>query len=659
MKLYTTVESGFTKEASVIPLSDNDTMWGSEILAALYKQHPYLGTYSVNLEIEGQDNGSGYLYGSFSLNNPNSVPPEQYSAGRVVKQEPPQEQVAKIPVIVEESKLYSFDVFIDPQGTFWPLTQENVDRALFSADNYTAVSPQEAKPLASGMNATPDIPNEGITYGNAGRGSNIKVSHVLEKAASAVPKEQRLEFVSKIEADPWLRACVFSTPTFTSALHKIATAKDETVPILDSEFYVLEKVAGGFHLYADHPEHGAISVMDIPNHGDADSAQILGLEKYRKEAIEKGAALIAFNPSPTRKVQSAVPFVKEASKTGAYVLMEKGGSVTKGTVLTDVVDLHGNALDLKLVVTPRGAALQEKVAGAYHSDIDLGKVSGSKPQGEGVFLLKTGSVTEPVIIENTITAEGNTTYVYSDSWGNRGLLKVGQCLRPTPLGDNNIMLPRTARFVSMDFAGGVISDPQAIDKTASAGYASDVVELFKHGNEYVLRGGTLGDGAYELNYATALFKLGKLGLSGSEAAEKLASAGTDPTRFIPTKKPKEKIKTASVTETVLRELNILLPADELEELTKAAAELGTDQDTVDSVLALNFVNPQNIQGFMEYLPQYEQCLNKLAELLIGARIGLPDVKESTILTTLRSLQKVVQGLKNLGLRLESMQQQQG
>ena len=653
MDFFKTIRSPFTKEAAITPLSENDTMWGSEILAALYKQHPYLGAYQTNLQIEGQEHGRGYLYGSFSLNSPGAVPPEQYSAGRVVKQEAPNEKIAKIPVIVEDSRLYSFDVFIDPQGVFWPLNQENVDRALFDANNYAAVSKQEARPFAvAGQDAQPDIPNEGISYGNAGRGSAIKTSSVIEKIAWAVPKIDRLEFVGYVEQDPWLLHCVKTNEAFSSALHKLATVDyDAGTDPDDVSFFMLEKTPGGFAMHYPDPHTGKRETIKVAN------SELTEFGNLKKEAIEQGAVLIAPNGAKAEKVHSTLPFTKTADKLGSYVLMEKSGSSVKGVVIPDVVRMDGSKTKLALAVTPGGASIQEGIVGAWYDEFDLDSIKGSTPYGEGVFLLKTGAVTEPVIVNNILRdPNGVESYAIQDSWGQTSIVKRAQCIKPTKLSEGFYMIPDDAKFVGMEFGSGVLADEGIIEKIAFGAEITEAVEIIKHAGSYQLRGAVNTD---ELIYNEALYELGKLGLTNKDAKEKLAGAKENtPVMFIPPKDFEYRVKEASSElGPYIEEFGLLLPQADLESLTKAAAEVA-DPETVDSVLALNFVNPQNIQGFLEALPQYEQCLNKIAELLIAARVGLPDVKEAVVLTTLRGLQQIVKGLKNLSLRLESMQQQE-
>lgn len=72
-----------------------------------------------------------------------------------------------------------------------------------------------------------------------------------------------------------------------------------------------------------------------------------------------------------------------------------------------------------------------------------------------------------------------------------------------------------------------------------------------------------------------------------------------------------------------------------------------DADTTDKVLAMNFINPENIETFAKYLPELDQASKKLAELLIGVRLGIGSVDEGAVERAMKGLESVIEGLKLL------------
>jgi len=85
------------------------------------------------------------------------------------------------------------------------------------------------------------------------------------------------------------------------------------------------------------------------------------------------------------------------------------------------------------------------------------------------------------------------------------------------------------------------------------------------------------------------------------------------------------------------------------DLVKEASIL-PDIQTVDSVLSLGFINPENIRTFVGKLPYLDRALNTLCELTLLSRLGLNEVSEFAASRACRSLDEVIQGLKALAMR---------
>jgi hypothetical protein len=496
----------------------------------------------------------------------------------------------------------------------------------------------------------PEVPNTGLGYGSAGRNTVFKGASILEFALDTVSSEEKLRLVKAAERDPWLRLQISRNETFRNTLEKVAQVKTASVKIPDTSFGVLVKEAGGFSLIVPDGAGQPSKVATFANH------EAPHLEEEKLAAIQMGAALVTTSSNPGRPLEDPSSSLVEVSETGFYSLMEKTGAATKGAVISNVVALSGEKTGLKLIVTPEGAALQEKVAGAKHGDIDFGKIAGAEPKGDGVFLIGSGdpgTVTEPVFVEHYITYNETSArdYIYQDSWGRKGVLKEAACAKILPIGGNDYIIPKGSKFISLEFTGGVLDSVDLMGKVASKEDTARKVELYADGSGYLFKGGGLNrlTRGMSVSYPVALFALGSLGLSADSADEKLAAATEDtPVVFLPPEVVQEK--------TAAPQVDLVPFVEEIKvNLIKAAAELPADQDTVDSVLALNFVTSDNISGFVAATPEYEACLNRLSELLVGARLGVPDVKESVVLTTLRALNRVVTSLKKLELRLSTME----
>lgn len=83
-------------------------------------------------------------------------------------------------------------------------------------------------------------------------------------------------------------------------------------------------------------------------------------------------------------------------------------------------------------------------------------------------------------------------------------------------------------------------------------------------------------------------------------------------------------------------------------LVKEASML-SNPDAVDVVLSLNFVNEDNLNNYIEHIPQMESMNSKLAELLVASRMGLTDMDEGALKKSIGGLSSVIRGLENLKL----------
>jgi hypothetical protein len=88
-------------------------------------------------------------------------------------------------------------------------------------------------------------------------------------------------------------------------------------------------------------------------------------------------------------------------------------------------------------------------------------------------------------------------------------------------------------------------------------------------------------------------------------------------------------------------------------LIKEAAEIADeDTATVDALLSLNFLNPDNMAKFVAYKPIFDKVLDYLAELVLASRLGLKDINEGSAVSAMHKLQEVVEGLHRLQVSMK-------
>ena len=87
-----------------------------------------------------------------------------------------------------------------------------------------------------------------------------------------------------------------------------------------------------------------------------------------------------------------------------------------------------------------------------------------------------------------------------------------------------------------------------------------------------------------------------------------------------------------------------------QQLFKEAATIG-DPTAVDTVLSLGFLNPENLNTFISYLPVIEDAQAKMCDVLLASRLGtLIDTPEGAIERAVRSTEAVLEGLKALAFQ---------
>jgi hypothetical protein len=145
----------------------------------------------------------------------------------------------------------------------------------------------------------------------------------------------------------------------------------------------------------------------------------------------------------------------------------------------------------------------------------------------------------------------------------------------------------------------------------------------------------------------AKFHLVSMGLSTQHAEDALKRATKNGRYSVANLKPLTTMhqKEASARADIVRPLLQNLPKLKMDLIKEAA--FFDDPDTVDAVLSLNFINPENIGMFVEMLPDLRQTSSDLAQLLVASRLGTSAIPEQSAERAMHSLEEVIEGLENL------------
>jgi hypothetical protein len=150
------------------------------------------------------------------------------------------------------------------------------------------------------------------------------------------------------------------------------------------------------------------------------------------------------------------------------------------------------------------------------------------------------------------------------------------------------------------------------------------------------------------SWADGIFHLAAAGVPQNLATALLEKSASEsqPVRLYglhPLSTPVERVKTAAAMAAV-KLANVKLPPKQC--LLKEAAAL-SDVASVDSVLALNFINPENLETFIEYIPELEETSTKLANIVLASQMGLQTVPQQAAVRAMFAIENVVSALKDL------------
>ena len=79
---------------------------------------------------------------------------------------------------------------------------------------------------------------------------------------------------------------------------------------------------------------------------------------------------------------------------------------------------------------------------------------------------------------------------------------------------------------------------------------------------------------------------------------------------------------------------------------KVAAEV-QDDETVDALLSLNFLNNDNLGKFVSFRPVFEKVADYLAQVTLASRLGLHDIDEAASTSAMQKIMDVSEGLRRV------------
>jgi len=657
MDLFIDPAVTFEKTAAEVTLPEDPNAWPNEILQELFKQAPYVSDFDPHIVMDRVDGEKGYGFGHIEIGNKTAILP---SAGEESAEAAGVHKV-RVPVIVKQQKLQPFDVLVTEDSKMLPLTESRLRQALFRPQAFDITSQTPGDHSMIGQLYPPYRQNYGFGGGGATmsagmgkEGSSSLLKSVLPNASA----ESIEKVASQIFEDETLQALFLKNSHSTAgALSTLASALAQGQKKTASVYSMVKaEVAqllkgdeGGYLLKTANPDYWAPFVQEI-HRGEA--VRRFG-PKIVLAADLNGGVTVAEGPEVQGEEASEEPEL--ISSFGTYKVCDLEGGELVGYVFPNLLDLDGTALPLSLFTNGTQAAVQGEIVGSPATNEIVSLPSGH-PRGHGVFwrLGQDGpEATIPFDLQGSISQEGEIAMMGSTFDGHPVQVVFNQPnLEKITFDGQTVMIPESFQWLPLDQENEVAlaSKPEEVGKTAEAKRSMVSVVVRSDGsNNFSFEGLPVEKlGSVEKNFLDlneSLFLLAGLGVEASYGQKKLAEAAywSQPVQI----RVGRMLKTAGkVNKEVYEKAAEALsnfPAWRTN-LVKEAATI-PDPVAVDTVLSLNFLNPENLTHFISCLPSMDKAQESMCEMLIASRLGMREIPTGSLERAIKAVEEVIEGLK--------------
>lgn len=658
---------------SILRLPEDSVTWPEKLLSALYQYVPGVSSYVPDVNITKQSPEEGAALGFFGIRN-STQQPSPDGPGNYIR----------VPFIVKEWKVSPLDVF-EVGGTLYPLTKETLDRAMLNPSTFT----HPENPRTSGPNVFGDQlpPFSAQTGGMFGKMASAPM-RLLEKIAGTARETDAAEFAKVAAGLPgageWLgtlpgirklaQAGFVSAAKIRKQMEKAASAPRldvlQVYPYMDG--YMLKVSAG--------PTEVAPQEIPLP----AEQAKQVLPQSTLDTADQQGVATVtSVQAQPDTFIENPTPIMQ----MGIYRVLTPDGNPLTGYVFPEMLDpVTGAPAPMKLFTNGNSYALQQEILGTLIAlTQDLPRVEDIR--GLGIFYRFDGRrmlVTVPYTVSGKVTVEGLSHYAALDQMNQNvqisaepGVMEFYAVQDPMT-GQMKIIMPEDACFlplngrIELEAGQNMAQDGGVPMKTAMYEARDSMATITAWPDGTVKLGGPVfakvGSGVHHA--MDALLYLALAGCPQNVALPLIkdaAATGREQRLFnlLELDTPRGTLEKAAAAAqediptlaikpvNLLPELyNICKAAASPEVLTAfhrktAAADPIVSATTVDTILGLGFMNPDNIESFTDSIPVIEDAASKLASLLMVQRISEPGLPEGDLVRAMTSLMTVAESLRQI------------
>lgn len=681
--IFTTHKYHFEKIAAEVPLPPDPNRWPQEIHQELYKQLPFIADFSPTIEMDKVDAEKGYALGRVMVMSPTQLhpatPPDAMQAAGIKK--------VWIPIVVREMKLLPLDLFSTEEGELLPLNEARFRNALFRPQPFdvTATSPGDTSMINQlfppfrqqyGYGGG-GVVTDGAKVGSAkacckecGKESCTcrEKTGMLAKIAHTITGQDLQKFSSFL-SDPENRAIYKEAGLYTSpALQQLLAVQPATPEKLASDF--LENLPSNVVQVARAAGAYRVKVANAsffePQTTTLDRGALVALfgEKVALGADLSGAVTMSDAPDSAEGAPAPAPQAVQVSQFGAYQVQATSGEKLTGFVFPNLLDVDNTPLPIALFISDSVAMLQAEIAGtpipALADNLPQLRMGGH-PKGAGIFVRETSQgleATIPFDVQASLSGEGDVLFMATSFDGRSFEVSIQPHIQELVVEGKRLLVPDGFQWMPIGQLQPtpLLSSPSDIASAAEAEKTSSahvVLRAFSP-NTFSVAGAPVEKVAHDAREAISaddtMFLLAAVGVSPLDATVKMAEALSlqaplvvSCTRAIT---PLDDALAASREK--VASFKALLP--ELRaELWKEASAI-QDPTAVDTILSLGFINPENMATFVDSLPQLEQTQRRLCDLLLAVRVGLPNIEANPLERCIKTLDKVIDGLKLLAFK---------
>lgn len=634
-------------------LSNDIESWPEDITQLLRERVPRASKLNTMVKFMNKDPENGAATGSITVNSP--------------------EKSAIVPFIIKDFALYPLDVMIS-RGKLLPLTPDYFDQVF---DENQIFDGLEEFPTFGGLSRFEDANLWNAIYPpSLGRYAYASAGYPLLDAISDDIDGTPIK--DAIIDDPTI-AVGFKKHGHTELIKKLANLRPVNINeyrqsidnLIPKSVIMVRQAHPNKYTIVSNPDK-AFNPM-VRQCTKEEFCTLLETvttdpEDWVNDVDQNGIKVV--NTPVNDKSVLAVPDTEHpevASEYGYFSVRNQRGVSFKGVVIPKVIDLEMNPVDSKIFLSNNMGTIQAEIIGERMQNSHFCPVAACKgcmpSVGQsGTFVLLSqknfdGCATTPMTVKTCVEEPGGQKkYSMCDFAGNDFKVKIcaPMSVRRIAFDGDAFCIPGEMVWVPMEGFDQLDTNPMSYASKVAAekGVGRNSVKIVHQGyGTYSVQG--LDKQANYLNWDRTFLDKGQLHFllaTCDVSNEKVASLFERANKYGEAeiynvnKKPLITEKQAGykkVAEKLVKQAKALR-----RNLIKEASVMDNSQ-TVDTLLSLNFINPQTLSKFIGKIPQLKSTLSSLCSLALASRLGIEDIPENSVTTASQELINVIDGLENI------------